>query len=121
MKKFLLVLAAVFCCAMAMTVFGSCSKDEVKSDLVGVWTEKNDLFTDVLTLNEDGLFNFQSHTPRYSGSGSYVYDFKLQGIVVNFLTLHYTNKESQTLEIRKLNSNTLELTDRYGYVFHFKK
>ena len=121
MRKYIITLAAVLCCAITMMVFNSCSKDEeeMKSELVGTWTEQNDLFTDVLILNEDDLFSFQSHIPNYNGSGNYAFEKK--GTVTGLLILNYNNKEPRKLEILKLNGSTLEMSDRYGNTFHFRK
>ncbi len=142
MKKMLMTLAAVLCCAMVTSVFTSCreSEEEVQSKLVGTWTEKNDLYADELTLNEDGSFTFRSsavpsmraHANRYSGSGSYKlerkkspnYNFDLNNYreqYTDILYLIYSNKDTQTLEIRKVTSSELEMSDRYGYTFHFGK
>ena len=121
MKKIMMTLAAVFCCTMAMMVFNACqSEEEMRSELVGTWTEKNDLFTDVLKLDEDGNFTFQSHIPLYSGTGSYILVRKRNG-AAGRLTLNYLSKDSQFLVIQKLNSSTLELSDNYGNFFYFKK
>ena len=118
----MMTLAAVFCCAMTIMVLNACSKDEeeLKSELVGKWTEQNDLFTDVLMLNEDGLFSFQSHIPLYNGSGNYDFE-KSKGTLVGFLVLKFNGKEAQKLDITKLNGSTLEMTDRYFNSFHFRK
>ena len=145
MKKILMTLAAVLCCAMMTSIFTACNKsnDDMGVLIVGTWTEKNDLFTDILTLNEDGSFvfqstavpNMQSHANLYNGSGNYHFDVVLQipdnnSLISNFdnrsiatglLYLYYGGKETQKLEIRKLESSTLEMTDRYGHIFHFSK
>ena len=120
MKKMLFTLAAVLCCAMTIMMLHSCSKseEELKSELVGTWTEQNNLFTDILTLNEDGLFSFQSHISRYNGSGSYVFTKRKS---VGYITLNYNNKEPQVLEVRKLEGSTLELTDQYGNIFRLRR
>ena len=136
-----MMLSAVLCCAVVTTVFIACQKseEEMQSQLVGTWTERNDLYTDVLTLNEDGSFSFrsdavpsmQSHANLYNGSGSYKFErikspnfhfgTNNRDQYADFLHLIYSNKETQTLEIRKLSSSVLEMTDRYGYTFHFGK
>ena len=143
MKKIIMTFTAVLCCAVMTSVFIACreSEEEVQSKLMGTWTEKNDLYTDVLTLNEDGSFSFRSdaipsmksHANLYSGSGSYKferikspnYNFNLntynRELYADYLHLIYSNKETQTLEIRNLSSSELEMSDRYGYTFHFTK
>ena len=128
MRHFVKTLVAVLCCLMIATVFTSCQKseDEMKSDLIGTWTESNKLFTDILKINEDGSFAFKCHVAVYNGEGHYRYErtgrtgIDGKKATLDLLILNYGSKSSQTLEIRKLNSSTLELAD-YGNTFHFSK
>ena len=122
------VLCVVVLC-MVMSLSSCESEDEMRSKLIGTWTEKNDLFTDELTLDEEGYFQFTSHVTRYTGSGQYVYMYREntsgsvgKGKVVNILTLNYRTKaESMTLDIKKLTNSTLQMTDRFGNTFKFTK
>ncbi len=104
-------LAAVLCCAITATVFTACEKDDEfeTTDFVGTWTDSNDLYTDVLTMNEDGTFRFRSHIPMYNDAGNYRYEFKVVGFFADYhagkehyLTFNFNNKEAQTLHIDKL-------------------
>ena len=45
----------------------------------------------------------------------------IHALYADYLHLIYSNKETQTLEIRNLSSSELEMSDRYGYTFHFTK
>lgn len=130
MKKVLLTIAAVVCCAMTMSIMlTSCeeSEDKMLNKLIGTWTEKNDLFTDVLTLNEDNTFQFSSHLQNYNGSGYYVFErdhkggIGSQSNVVATITLNYAGKSSSYLVIHNLTNSTLEVSDRFGNKFTFKK
>ena len=141
MKKILMTLVAVLCCCVTMVMFSACDKDlqEVKNELLGTWTEKNSLFTDILTFKEDGTFNFQSHIKRYNGSGTYSCNYitnqNLNGNTGNngnngntsnvsttrTLVLKYTDRGNETLEISKITSSKLDMEDRYGNSFHFSK
>ena len=142
MKKILMTLAAVLCCLVTMIMVPACSKDndaEIKNDLVGTWTEKNSLFTDILTMKEDGTFTFQSHLQLYNGSGTYRSEnvthqepnvnygssgnngYTNNTTVVRTLILNYTGKGTELLDILKCTSSKLEMTDRYGNTFHFSK
>ena len=129
MKNFIKTLAAVFCCLMITTVFTSCEKseDEMKSDLIGTWKESNNRFTNILIINENGSFSFQCQsTPNYTGEGHYRYERTsysgVDGVkrIADLLILNYGSKASQTLEIKKLNSSTLELAD-FRNTFHLSK
>ena len=128
MRHFVKTLVAVLCCLMIATVFTSCQKseDEMKSDLIGTWTESNKLFTDILRINEDGSFSFKCHVAVYNGEGHYRYErsssLGVNGVkrVADLLILNYGSKASQTLEIKKLNSSTLELAD-FSNTFHLSK
>ena len=141
MKKNLLTLAAILCCAVAATVFTSCHKNEeedVQAKLVGTWTEKNDLYNDVLTLNEDGTFtyrstssvpNYQSHANLYNGSGTYKYEISMSSninqnlneAIMAILHLYYGGKGAQQLRVRKLTDSTLEMTNYNGDIFRFSR
>ena len=135
MKKILTTLASVLCCALAMTEFTSCIKtdEEVRNELVGTWKDENDAYTDILTLGEDEQFSFRSHLQSYNGSGFYKFESGYRQSVwgtgindyrsekVRMLFLHFSGRETETLEIKKINSNKLELVDRYGNVFRFQK
>ena len=140
MKRTLLTLAAILCCAVTTTVFTSCQKsqEEMQIMLVGTWTEKNDLYNDVLTLNEDGTFTFQSkasgpnyqpHANLYNGSGSYKYEIYLASDITQnpndalrgILHLIYSGKQTQTLRVRKLTDSTLELTNYNGDILRFSR
>ena len=140
MKKILTTLAAVLCCTMTTTVFTACqrSEEETQNMLVGTWTEKNDLYKDVLTLNEDGTFTFQStalspsaqaHANLYNGSGSYKYEIYLASDITQnpndafrgILHLIYSGKQTQTLRVRKLTDSTLELTNYNGDILRFSR
>ena len=135
MKKKLTTLAAVLCCLATIVLFPTCSKKDIefKSDLVGTWTEKNTLFTDILTMKEDGTFSFQSHMPVYNGTGYYRNEyithedpFSNKGVLdnansVRTLILDYAGKGTELLEIRKITSSRLDMEDRYGNAFHFSK
>lgn len=128
MKNFIKTLAAVFCCLMVTMVVTSCQKseEEMKSDLIGTWTESNNLFTDILKINENGSFSFRCHIAAYNGEGHYRYErtskagYEGQRVKVDLLILNYGSKASQTLEITKLNSSTLELAAG-GNIFHLRK
>ena len=129
MKKILLTLAAVLCCVMITSVFTSClkSEEEMQNDLIGTWTESNNLFTDILKINADGSFSFKCHIAIYNGEGHYRYERTVKGgldrrtTTADLLILNYGSKSSQTLEIQKLNSSTLELTGGGSIVFHLRK
>ena len=141
MKKILTTLAAGLCCAMTTTVFTACqrSEEETQNMLVGTWTEKNDLYKDVLTLNEDGTFTFQStalspsaqaHANLYNGAGYYKNEVlipsninlnQLAPNIKSLLHLNYGGKQAQKLEIRKLNNSTLEMTNYNGDIFRFSR
>ncbi|MBE6255855.1 MAG: hypothetical protein E7105_10180 [Prevotella sp.] len=141
MKRNLITLATVLCCLVTMVMFSACDKDlqEVKNELVGTWTEKNNLFTDILTFKEDGTFSFQSHIKRYNGSGTYSCNYitnqnpngalgnngnndnKNNVSTTRTLVLNFTDRGIETLEISKITSSKLEMTDRYGNTFHFSK
>ena len=132
--------AAVLCCILTMTMFTACQKneEELQSILVGTWTEKNDLYNDVLTLNEDGTFtfqstarvpSFQSHANLYNGSGYYKHEFYLVSDIKQnsndafrgILHLNYGGKQAQDLRIRTLTSSTLELTNYNGDILRFSR
>lgn len=140
MKKIIMTWAAVLCCAVTSTVFTACqqSQENLENKLVGTWTEKNDLFNDVLTLNEDGTFtfisratapNYQSHANLYSGSGYYKYEIYMSSDITQnlndafrgILHLNYANKAAQNLQVRKLTSSTLELTNNNGDILRFSR
>lgn len=126
MRKFLMTITAVLCCTMTMNVLTSCiSKDEIKSKLIGTWTEQNDLFTNVLTLDEEAHFTFQTHITELSGSGSYIYEYYDNGdkmvVASKRLILIYSGKARQSLQVHKLTGSTLQMSDSYGHTFHFKK
>jgi len=129
MKKHLLTLAAVLCCVMITSVFTSClkSEEEMQNDLVGTWTESNNLFTDILKINADGSFSFQCHIAIYNGNGHYRYERTAKGGLdgkhrtADLLILNFGSKSSQTLEIQKLNSSTLEMTGGGNIAFHLRK
>lgn len=95
----------------------------MKSDLIGTWTESNKLFTDILTIKEDGSFVFKCHIAALNGEGHYRFErtgkMLKEGrtVTADLLILNYGSKASQTLEIVKLNSSTLELSAG-GNVFH---
>lgn len=129
MRNFIKTLVAVFCCLMITTVFTSCEKseEEMKSDLIGTWTESNNLFTDILVIKENGSFSFQCQsTPAYNGEGHYRYEraskagYEGNRVSADLLILNYGSRSSQTLEIKKLNSSTLELASGFN-TFHFSK
>ena len=141
MKKIIMTLAAVLCCAMTI-VFNACqgpeSQEEMQVKLVGTWTEKNDLYNDVLTLNEDGSFtfsstttlpNYQSHANLYNGSGSYKYEIYLASDITQnpndairgILHLIYGGKQTQSLRVRKFTDSTLELTNYNGDILRFSR
>ena len=73
MKKILMKWAAVLCCVMITSVFTSClkSEEEMQNDLIGTWTESNNLFTDILKINADGSFSFKCHIAIYNGVQGY--------------------------------------------------
>lgn len=129
MKKILLTLAAVLCCVMITSVFTSCQKseEEMQNDLIGTWTESNNLFTDILKINADGSFSFKCHIAIYNGEGHYRYERTVKGGLdgrtapADLLILNYGSKSSQTLEIQKLNSSTLEMTGGGSIAFHLRK
>lgn len=129
MKKILLTLAAVLCCVMITSVFTSClkSEEEMQNDLIGTWTESNNLFTDILKINADGSFSFKCHIAIYNGEGHYRYERTVKGgldgrtTTADLLILNYGSKSSQTLEIQKLNSSTLEMTGGGSIAFHLRK
>lgn len=130
MKKYLLTLSAVLCCCLMITsVFTSCQKseEEMQSNLVGTWTESNNLFTDILKINADGSFSFKCHIAIYNGEGHYRYERTVKGgfdgkqLTADLLILNYGSKASQTLEIQKLNSSTLEMTSGGRISFHLRK
>ena len=129
MKKILLTLAAVLCCVMITSVFTSCQKseEEMQNDLIGTWTESNNLFTDILKINADGSFSFKCHIAIYNGEGHYRYERTVKGgldgrtTTADLLILNYGSKSSQTLEIQKLNSSTLEMTGGGSIAFHLRK
>ena len=129
MKKILLTLAAVLCCVMITSVFTSCQKseEEMQNDLIGTWTESNNLFTDILKINADGSFSFKCHIAIYNGEGHYRYERTVKGgldgrtTTADLLILNFGSKSSQTLEIQKLNSSTLEMTGGGSIVFHLRK
>ena len=132
--------AAIFCSIMMVLVLCSCSKETEKSGdnifetvpprLYGTWTEKNNLFTDVLTLRENGEFTFQSHLTYCNGSGNFKYQRtttpagqnNTSGVTfMDILILYYSGRSSETMKIVNLTDNKLEMTDRYDNVFHFRK
>ena len=129
MKKILLTLAAVLCCVMITSVFTSCQKseEEMQNDLIGTWTESNNLFTDILKINADGSFSFKCHIAIYNGEGHYRYERTVKGgldgrtTTADLLILNFGSKSSQTLEIQKLNSSTLEMTGGGSIAFHLRK
>lgn len=129
MKKILLTLAAVLCCVMITSVFTSClkSEEEMQNDLIGTWTESNNLFTDILKINADGSFSFKCHIAIYNGEGHYRYERTVKGgldgrtTTADLLILNFGSKSSQTLEIQKLNSSTLEMTGGGSIAFHLRK
>ena len=120
--KNIIMTAAIFCCTMTTTVLTACreSEEELQAKLVGTWTERNDLYNDVLTLNEDATFtfrstatapNYQSHANLYNGSGSYKYEFYLASDI----------KQNQDLRVRKLTNSKLEMTNYNGDIFRFSR
>ena len=118
--KFLKTITAVLCCLTMTTLFTACkSDDEMKALLVGTWKGINTQFTDVLKLNEDGSFTFESHIPRYLGSGTYTYESDPEDD--DFLTLKYEARAAAIMKIKKLTDNTLELSESSGIYFHFTK
>ena len=135
MKKIQKTLTAILFSTMLVAMFCSCNKsgEGVQNKLIGTWTEKNSLFTDVLTLNENGEFTFQSHLSYMNGSGNYKYqvttlpnydpmqnnDGKTQNMEI--LILYYAAKGSETLKIVTLTDKKLEMTDRYDNVYHFTR
>ena len=129
MKKILMKWAAVLCCVMITSVFTSClkSEEEMQNDLIGTWTESNNLFTDILKINADGSFSFKGHIAIYNGEGHYRYERTVKGgldgrtTTADLLILNYGSKSSQTLEIQKLNSSTLEMTGGGSIAFHLRK
>ena len=140
MKKIIMTWAAVLCCAVTSTVFTACqqSQENLENKLVGTWTEKNDLFNDVLTLNEDGTFtfrstatvpNYQSHANLYNGSGYYKYEIYMSSDITQnlndafrgILYLNYGNKAAQKLQVRKLTNSALELTNSNGDILRFSR
>ena len=129
MKKILMKWAAVLCCVMITFVFTSCQKseEEMQNDLIGTWTESNNLFTDILKINADGSFSFKCHIAIYNGEGHYRYERTVKGgldgrtTTADLLILNYGSKSSQTLEIQKLNSSTLEMTGGGSIAFHLRK
>ncbi len=130
MKKYLLTLSAVLCyCLMITSVFTSCmkSEEEMQSNLIGTWTESNNLFTDILKINADGSFSFKCHIAIYNGEGHYRYERTVKGgldgrtTTADLLILNFGSKSSQTLEIQKLNSSTLEMTGGGSTAFHLRK
>lgn len=122
-------LAAVLCCVMITSVFTSClkSEEEMQNDLIGTWTESNNLFTDILKINADGSFSFKCHIAIYNGEGHYRYERTVKGgldgrtTTADLLILNFGSKSSQTLEIQKLNSSTLEMTGGGSIAFHLRK
>ena len=128
MRNFIKTLAAVLCCLMIAIVVTSCQKseEEMKSDLIGTWTEANTLFIDILKINEDGSFSFKCHIAAFNGEGHYRFEpsfkhtYEGRTVIANLLILNYGNKASQTLEIVKLNSSRLELAAG-GNVFRLSK
>ena len=128
MRNFIKTLAAVLCCLTIATVFTSCQKseEEMKSDLIGTWTEANTLFIDILKINEDGSFSFKCHIAAFNGNGHYRFErtakqtYEGKRVTADLLILNYGSKASQTLEIIKLNSSTLELATG-GNTFHLRK
>ena len=129
MKKILLTLAAVLCCVMITSVFTSClkSEEEMQNDLIGTWTESNNLFTDILKINADGSFSFKCHIAIYNGEGHYRFERTVKAgldvttTTADLLILNFGSKSSQTLEIQKLNSSTLEMTGGGSIAFHLRK
>lgn len=129
MKKILMKWAAVLCCVMITSVFTSCQKseEEMQNDLIGTWTESNNLFTDILKINADGSFSFKCHIAIYNGEGHYRYERTVKGgldgrtTTADLLILNFGSKSSQTLEIQKLNSSTLEMTGGGSIAFHLRK
>ena len=129
MKKILMKWAAVLCCVMIISVFTSClkSEEEMQNDLIGTWTESNNLFTDILKINADGSFSFKCHIAIYNGEGHYRYERTVKGgldgrtTTADLLILNYGSRSSQTLEIQKLNSSTLEMTGGGSIAFHLRK
>ena len=140
MKKNIITLAAALSCAMTTIVFTACqrSEEDTQNLLLGTWTEKNDLYNDVLTLNEDGTFtfrsnamvpNYQSHANLYNGSGYYKHEIIMPSNIKydqipdfkSILHLNYGGKQAQKLEIRKLSSSKLEMTNYNGDIFHFER
>lgn len=127
-SNFVKTMVAVLCCLMIVTVFISCerSEEEMKSDLIGTWTEANNLFIDILKINEDGSFSFKCHIAAFNGEGHYRFERTVKGknngksVTADLLILNYGSKASQTLEIVKLNSSTLELAAG-GNVFHLSR
>lgn len=137
MKSMRKILAIVLCLTMIAALFYSCSKDEktvdnIQTKLIGTWTEKNTLFTDVLTLRENGEFSFQSHLSYCNGSGNYKYERTTKGAqyggsnqektsYIDILILYFAGRGSETLKIVNVTNNILELTDQYDNEYHFKK
>ena len=129
MKKILMKWAAVLCCVMITSVFTSCQKseEEMQNDLIGTWTESNNLFTDILKINADGSLSFKCHIAIYNGEGHYRYERTVKGgldgrtTTADLLILNFGSKSSQTLEIQKLNSSTLEMTGGGSIAFHLRK
>ena len=138
--KNIIMTAAIFCCTMTTTVLTACreSEEELQAKLVGTWTERNDLYNDVLTLNEDATFtfrstatapNYQSHANLYNGSGSYKYELYLASdikqnpneVFKGILHLIYGGKQTQDLRVRKLTNSKLEMTNYNGDIFRFSR
>ncbi len=142
MRSFQKTIVAIISCAMLAVLFNACNKDEntdgnildiTPPDLIGTWTEKNNLFTDVLTLRKNGEFTFQSHLDYCNGSGNYKFqrtvsgtpDFSSAGSTqqtnIDIIILYFAGRGSETLKIINLTKNKLELSDRYDNVYHFNK
>ena len=142
MKKIYLTLAVFLCCLVTTLVFTACAEsvEEMQAKLVGTWTEQNNLYSDVLTLNDNGSFtftstvsdpNYQSHANLYNGSGNYKYEVLVASntnisnnnndAVMGVLYLNYGGKAAQNLRVRKLTSSTLEMTNYNGDIFRFSK
>ncbi|MBR0274362.1 MAG: hypothetical protein IJQ59_09810 [Bacteroidaceae bacterium] len=135
MKKIQKTLAAILFTTMMVALFSACNKSDEAGEnkLVGTWTEKNTLFTDILTLKENGEFSFQSHLPFLNGSGNYKVQITTAPNTdplkphnedvqyMEILILNFSGRGSETLKIISLTSDKLELSDRYDNLFHFRK
>ncbi|MBO4802585.1 MAG: hypothetical protein J5545_12105 [Bacteroidaceae bacterium] len=126
MKKrntILTVMVACFLSACCGLLFSACEKSEseVRSQLIGTWTHETDNFKDVLVLTEDEKFSFTCHILRYNGKGNYRYEHKGNGQIVSWLILDYDQKEAAKLEVQNISGSELDMVDRYGNSFKFRK